>query len=170
MISQTHPVAAESCRGSDVLEKPRRSWRLGILSAAVLIVVSGLVLAAFNWNYSSRLELTAQQIQIGSDWKRHCDENKDLLENWIFCVSSGPNSAEEYFYGGKSSRLLTELGWSLPDWRLINRFSGNLHIRSQCPVSIVVDKNGNGKVVGVRVRETWRGRPLSSAVNISASQ
>lgn len=133
-------------------------WTAWTALLLLLLLVGGIGLYEIQQNHITRLEKAAEQIQLGSDWKQVWTADKDLWGSPAFISVGVPsNGTQEFIYGGPTSRIGTHIGRNLPYWDFVRSRSEGLNLRAQCPVGIVVDQNGNGKVVGVLIRENYRG-------------
>ncbi len=140
----------------------RGRWLRWTVWAVLLLLVGGIALYEIQQHHITRLEQATEQIQLGSDWKKVWTADQDLWGSPAFISEGIPsNGTQEFIYGGPTSRIGTHIGWNLPYWDFVQRRSEGLRLRAQCPVGIVVDQNGHGKVVGVLIRDKCRGfRPV----------
>ncbi len=143
---------ADSLRGRLI-----RHWRGWLVGTVLLLLIGGFVLNEYHRNSVRRLELAANQIVIGSDWRSIWTADKALCYEPVFSSSLNGSASEEYVYGGPIGHMTSGISWTLYGSPLTSRWSGWFHPYARYPVSVVVDQGGQGKVIGVRAGLRWRG-------------
>ena len=140
-----------------------RHWRGWLGGTVLLLLISGFVLQEYHRNCVRRLELAANQIVIGSDWRTIWTADKALWYEPVFSTTRDGSLSEEYVYGGPIGHMTSGISWTLYESPLTSRWSGWFHPYARYPVSVVVDQGGQGKVIGVREGLRWRGVRDASA-------
>lgn len=146
----------------------QRNWLNWSFGIALLVIISGIAISEINRRNVRRLELAAQQIPVGADWRRVWTADKALWYKPVFCTSTTGSPSEEYVYGGPIGRTTSGMSWKLYESPLTSRWSGWFHSYARYPVSVVVDQGGQGKVIGIRLRDHWRGVRVAPVAQKSA--
>ena len=150
------PLGTECETGVVGVRPARQRWWWWVVGAGLLMLGSGLLFYRANQNHIRRMELAAEQIEIGSDWRSVWTANQELWGWPIFSGHAVGSTTDEFYYCGPLDTVKDQIGTSIPNTSFGTRWFNWFYQPRRFPVIISVSQNGQGKVVEVCVNGVSR--------------